>query len=250
LIENGIDYVVVDNDSIDGTAELLRRPDLAAHLIDYRIHPYAGHFDWQSLIEARQAAADPVEADWILYVSADEIMHSDRVGETLAAAIERIDASGYDVIDFDEFVFLPVEAEYISDHDRIQPIRHYYFFQPTKPRLMRARKKSLRVSHAESGGHVLTGEAFRLALETFALRHYMFRSQAHAFRKYTERSFNPDELLRGWHGNRHGVASNEFTFPPAACLDILGSPNDRNLSRGRPRKKHYWQWESSGLQTD
>jgi hypothetical protein len=209
--------------------------------------PYAGYFDWQSLLQARQAAVDPVAADWILYVSADEIMHSYNAGETLRAAIARIDASRHDVVDFNEFVFLPVEEDYISDHEGVQPIRHYYFFEPQRPRLMRARKKSLQVSHVSRAGHVLTGEPFRLAPESFALRHYMFRSQAHAFLKYTERTFSPRELAHGWHLTRHGVPHSRFTFPPVAALDQLASPKDRNLSRARAHKQHYWQWPEPGV---
>ena len=88
---NGIDYVIVDNESTDGTMELLQQPYFAKHLIGYRTHPYPGHMDWESLMLARQAAVDATDTDWILYVSADEIMHSYNAGETLSAAIERAD---------------------------------------------------------------------------------------------------------------------------------------------------------------
>jgi glycosyltransferase involved in cell wall biosynthesis len=250
LIENDIDFVVVDNESTDGTAQILREPYFAAHLLDYRVLPYAGFFDWEGLMEARQAAVDPVATDWILYVSADEIMHSYNAGETLRAAIARIDAGGYDVIDFNEFVFLPIDLDYVSDREGFQAMRHYYFFEPQRPRLMRARKKSLQVSHVSRGGHVFTGEPFRLAPETFALRHYIFLSQAHAFRKYNERTFSPKELSRGWHGNRHAMPFTRFTFPSLTQLDRLAAPEDRNLSRAHPRKQHYWLWPESDVVTN
>jgi hypothetical protein len=122
-------------------------------------------------MQARQAATDAVNTDWILYVSADEIMNSYNAGETVSAAIERVDAAGYEVIDFNEFVFLPIELSYIPDHEGFQPMRHYYFFEPHRPRLMRARMNRLQVSHVTHGGHVLAGEPFKLSPETFALRH-------------------------------------------------------------------------------
>jgi glycosyltransferase involved in cell wall biosynthesis len=245
LIENEIDYVIVDNESDDGTAELLRQPHFADHLISLHTQSYPGYFDWEGLMRARQAAVDPVAADWILYVSADEIMHSYRAGETLRAAIGRIDGGGCDVIDFNEFVFLPVEQDYIPDHEGFQPLRHYYFFEPQRPRLMRARKKHLQVSHVARAGHILTGEPFSLAPETFALRHYLFRSQAHAFQKYPQRTFSPKELSKRWHSNRHGVPVHEFKFPASAELECLATPEDRNLSRANPHKKHYWQWPAA-----
>jgi glycosyltransferase involved in cell wall biosynthesis len=245
LIENGIDYAIVDNGSTDGTAELLQRPYFSKHLISYRTHPYPGYFDWEGNMQARQAAADAVNTDWILYVSADEIMHSYNAGETVSAAIERVDAAGYEVIDFNEFVFLPIELNYIPDHEGFQPMRHYYFFEPHRPRLMRARMNRLQVSHVTHGGHVLAGEPFKLSPETFALRHYIFRNQAHAFQKYPDRPFRPEELSRGWHDNRHGIPSVQFSFPPLSRLEHLGAPEDRNLSRANVHKLHYWQWSQS-----
>ena len=247
LIENGIDYVIVNNASTDGTAQLLQQPYFAKHLVGYQTLPYKGYMDWESLMLARQAAADAIDADWILYVSADEIMHSYNAGETLSAAIERVDAAGFDVIDFNEFVFLPIETDYVPDQEGPQPLRHYYFFEDERPRLMRARKKRLRVSHVEQGGHVLSGEPIRLSPESFALRHYMFRNQTHAFEKYANRSFAPRELARGWHwhGYRHPVAN--FAFPPADQLEYLASPDDHNLSRAHPHKRPYWMWETQAV---
>src|ERR1700750_683169 len=81
LIENGIDYVIVDNESTDGIVELLQQPYFAKHLVSYLKHTYPGQWDWESLMLARQAAVDAIETDWILYFSADEIMHSYNAGE-------------------------------------------------------------------------------------------------------------------------------------------------------------------------
>ena len=244
LIENGLDYVIVDNDSTDETRDLLQQPYYAKHMLGYRTHPYRGCMDWISLMRARQDAADNIEADWILYVSADEIMHPYTADETLSTAIERTDATGFDVIDFNEFVFLPIEKDYMPDQKGFQSLRHYYFFEPSSPpRLMRARKKHLQLSHIEGAGHVLSGAPFRLSSETFALRHYMFRDQAHAFEKYARRVYAPEEVARGWHwhGFQHPVRN--FAFPPANQLECLASPNDRNLSRTHPHKTPYWMWE-------
>jgi glycosyltransferase involved in cell wall biosynthesis len=247
LIENGIDYVIVDNESSDGTRELLKQPYFAKHLAGYRTHPYPGYMDWESLMLSRQAAVDAIDTDWILYVSADEIMHSYNAGETLSAAIGRADTAGFDVIDFNEFVFLPIEMDYVPDREGPQLLRHYYFFEDERPRLMRARKKRLQVSHVEHGGHVLAGEPFRLSPESCALRHYMFRNQTHAFEKYARRAYAPKEVARGWHwhGFQHPVAN--FAFPPANQLEFLASPDDRNLSLAHPHKTPYWMWKTQAV---
>lgn len=245
LIDNGIDFYIVDNESTDATLDLLREPHIAEHLVGYERFPFGGAFDWEGLLRAREQAASKVEADWVMFVSADEIMHSYRPGESLAAAIARVDTDGYDVIDFNEFVFLPVETDYVVDCSGWQPLRHYYFFEPHSPRLMRARRQSLDASHVAEGGHVLVGGPFKLSPESFALRHYIVRNQPHASRKYTQRVFRREEIARGWHANRVDQPSESFTFPAASELERSDAPEDRNLNRSHPRKRHYWQWRDS-----
>lgn len=241
LIANGIDFYIIDNDSTDATREILARPEIARALIGVEIYPFDGSFDWMGLMQARERAARAVDADWVLFVSADEMMHSYREGETLSAAIGRLARDGWDVIDFNEFVFLPVDGDYRADCGGFPDLHHYYFFEPTKPRLMRARRADLDVSHLNMGGHTFTGE-FKLAPESMALRHYIVRDQAHAFRKYQERVFKVDELARGWHGNRVAQARETFALPAPAALHRLEDVRSRALDRSTPRALHYWQW--------
>jgi hypothetical protein len=106
---------------------------------------------------------------------------------------------------------------------------------------MLARRKHLKLSNVDSGGHVFAGSEFRLAPEKFVLRHYLFINQAHANRKYTERIFRPEELKRGWHIRRHAQPVENFRFPSTEFLEYLSDPSDRMLCRDRPYTLHYWQ---------
>jgi glycosyltransferase involved in cell wall biosynthesis len=240
LIANDVDFYIVDNESTDGTKALLTEPDIARHLIGLETYEYPGHFDWTGLLAARERAARSLDADWILFVSADEMMHSYRPGETLSAAIERIAKDGFNVIDFNEIVFLPIECDYPSDCGGFPPLLHYYFHEPWKPHLMRARRADLPVSHLDTGGHGFVGE-IKLAPETMALRHYIVRSQEHAFGKYRHRQFAGDELARGWHRDRYSQARDLFQFPAPETLLRLRHPADKFIDLSKPRKLHYWQ---------
>ncbi len=242
LIDNGLDFILIDNGSTDGTYELLQTAPFKDHMVGYIHQPYSGFFDWKGLMETRELAAKNCDADWVLFVSADEIMHSYVSDETLADAINRVAVTGADVIDFNEFVFLPLENNYVSDIRGAQDLRHYYFYEPRKPRLMRARRRDLDVSHVNAGGHVLDGCDYQLASESFALRHYVFRDQDHAIEKYTTRVFSPDELKRGWHHNRHEKPAGVFTFPSKSELHKLSSQDERLLDRSKPLNLHYWEW--------
>lgn len=241
LIANGVSYFIIDNDSDDGSGDLIREPRFAANLAGYERYPFQGVFDWEGLMRARETVAHSLAADWIITQAPDEILHP-YTTETLAEAIVRIDAAGYDVIDFNEFVFLPIDHDYVVDRPATQPMQYHYWYQPKTPRLMRARRRSLKVSHILRGGHVLEGEDFRLAPERLALRHYIFRNQEHALEKYQRRQFRAEELERGWHRNRVGMLPERFKFPAADQLDRLVDPATRDIDRSNPRKTHYWLW--------
>jgi len=241
LIRNGVRIAAIDNASTDASSSILRLPEIEPHVIAYETVPYEGYFPWESILARKMALAKSIAADWILHVDADEIMHSYH-DETLSAAIQRIAETGCTAINFDEFVFLPIEHEYQSNCRSMQPLLQYYFFEPTPNRLMRAWKAETELSMTESGGHILSGDALVLATESLALRHYPFRNQAHAFEKYATRQFNPAELARGWHLNRSGKSPEDFRFPPSNDLHRLERADSRKLERKEPKTKHYWEW--------
>ena len=93
----------------------MQEPKFAPHLSGYRNVPFAGVFVSEEILLAQEQLVRTIDADWIVLVTPDEILHSNVPGETLASAIEKMDARGYNVINFDEFHFLPVDYDYIPD---------------------------------------------------------------------------------------------------------------------------------------
>ena len=241
LIANGLDFAIVDNGATDECAQIVHSSHFAPSLAGYSRVPFTGVFSWEEILLAQQRLLGTIDADWHLLLAPDEIMHSYVAGESLAGAITRIDREGYDVVNFDEFVFLPVDGDYMPEHDGFQPLRHYYYYCPRNPYHMRAWRKALNVSNVAGAGHLLSGGEFRLALETFALRHYIFRNQAHAFEKHANRDFAAGEVERGWHFDRVGQQIARFVFPPASELHCLTDASDRDFVRDHPRRTHYWE---------
>lgn len=243
LVRNGVSIVIVDNDSTDDGLAICRRREFAAHLVDIYSLPFAGVFSLDAQLRRKAEIFEAIETDWVIHLDADEIMHSGRKGETLRDALARVDAEGWNAVNFDEFVFVPVDHEYIPDSsEEEQPLLHYYFFEPIPQRLMRAWQKASGLSSVNSSGHILGGSELRLSPEPFALRHYIFRDQQHAFSKYTTRTYAEAELAVGSHSNRVGRPPEAFRFPPAQSLQRLMCPGDRNLQRTDPWQLHYWQY--------
>jgi glycosyltransferase involved in cell wall biosynthesis len=240
LVRNGVRVALIDNDSTDASADIYRAAEFAPHIVEVRRLPFTGAFSLRAQLDAKLAVAGSLDGGWILHVDADEMMHSYRPGETLAEGLARLGEAGWNAVNFDEFVFLPIERDYASDVEGFPDLSLYYFHEPTTPRLMRAWRAGHGFSMAESGGHTLAGPGLRLAPESFALRHYMFRSQAHAREKYVDRAFDPGDLRLGWHAQRIGRWRRQFHFPPAARLKRLAEPDDRALDKSAPWRRHYW----------
>lgn len=245
LIHNGVRFAIIDNGSTDASAEIYRDPEFAANLVTAIEQPFEGAFSLAEQLRRKMALINAIDTDWIIHLDADEVMHSYRPAETLGEALCRLDGEGWNVVNFDEFVFLPIAHDYLTEAPALQPMEHYYFFEPSAPRLMRAWRKASGFSPVEGAGHVLAGPDLRLAPEHLALRHYIFRSQDHAFAKYHARTFAPDEIARGWHVNRVNQPLSSFQFPAAGRLKRLAFPTQRNLDRSDPWRVHYWERSQS-----
>ena len=248
LIQHGVDYAVIDNGMDADARAVLESPAYRRNLVDLHTLPFHGAFELERQIEAKERMFEGLDADWLIHLDVDEVMHAYAERERLIDSIARIDAAGFNVINFDEYVFLPVDTAY-APGAASQPLTHYYLFDPGEgPRLMRARRKSAGLSMLPEGpgsvaaGHLVFGSGVRLAPESFVLRHYIVRDQAHARRKYTKRVFSQAELGRGWHGNRIGRPKGAFNFPPAEALKQLTHPDARNFDRSDPKRQHYWDW--------
>jgi glycosyltransferase involved in cell wall biosynthesis len=245
LTRNGIRTVVIDNQSSDGLREIIDDYNRSGAAVTLEELPFHGRFDLSRQLQAKASLIDASDADWVLHLDVDEMPHSCQDGETLAGTIARAEAAGYNAINFEEFVFLPIDPEAHATAEQRHsyfPFAHYYFYEPFQRRLMRAWRRNCGFSNIRHGGHRLLGEDLQVFPENQVLRHYPFLSQEHAFEKYRHRRYDEAELARGWHGNRVDFPQESFSFPPAGELQMLQDLDQHGLDRSRPHAKHYWEW--------
>lgn len=235
LVRNGIRLAILDNGSRDETPAIL--DEFSKHIDVRESMPWRGEYDLAGILARTGAIASKIRTGWIIHQDADEILESCNPHETLRQAIERVDRTRANAINFDEFVFFPPDGESMAGRDFRDLARRYYFHEPAPLRLMRAWRADSGLVQTDAG-HRLSESGRVLHIESLDLRHYPFLSLEHARMKYSRRQFAAGDVERGWHLHRRDVAPEDMDFPAAERLK-LWQPGSA-LDRSQPWTRHYW----------
>jgi glycosyltransferase involved in cell wall biosynthesis len=217
LIAQGVEVYLIDHASTDQTVELAAR-HLGRGLIHIERFPEesgfpvedAGRFALESQLRRKEQLSSALAADWFIHADADELRESPWLDCNLGEAIARVDALGYNAIDFQLFNFRPVDDRFSPGDDLRaafpywEPAANYDEVQ------IRAWKRTATpVDLASEGGHEANFPDRRVFPLRFVLRHYPIRSQAHGERKIFEERrprFFPFERERyAWHVQYDGM---------------------------------------------
>jgi glycosyltransferase involved in cell wall biosynthesis len=241
LASQGIDVVIIDNESTDSSRELYSEYR-GNPVIRVEKLPWRGYYSVLEQLEAIQKLSAYLKHDWLVHHAPDEIMEHLNPSLKLHDAIREADENGDTVVNFDEFVFLPEPNIDYSDRNYYEGIRRYYFFEPYKHRLQRAWKRVSGLDNLLSGGHQLSGANFYMHPSNHVLRHYIVLSSDHAKRKYLNRVVDPRDLERGWHGNRLNISEKNLELPQRSKFLIQLGEQSPDFCKDVPSVKHYWQW--------
>jgi glycosyltransferase involved in cell wall biosynthesis len=241
LIADGIDVVLIDNESTDQSLEIAR-PFLGKGLIAIESLPWTGFFSLSAQLACKRDIFARMPHEWVIHADADEWLRTTDPSVTLLEGITRADGAGYNCINFREFVFIALPGEDFRHAEYRQFMRNYYFFEPSHPRLMRAWKKTAGFDNSAAGGHILQGTDIRIAPHDFQLRHYVMLSEEHAREKYLNRRFDPTDLAKGWHGNRLNIAASAFRVRASPVIRTLLHADSSELDMTAPTTRHFWEW--------
>ncbi len=242
LAAQAIDVVIVDDESTDASYEVYTA--FRGHpIIGLEYLPYRGYFSLSEQLQAKKQVYDKIKHDWIVHQDADEVLEHFKPDLTLRDAIQEADEGGYNVLNFEEFVFLPEPHADYRHKNYYTDILRYYFFEPQKNRLNRAWRRSANFDNILSGGHIVLGDCVSLCPVNHILRHYIVLGNEHAKRKYLHRAFSDEELSRGWHRRRTNFTEHHLTIPEkSSFLFRLDKYDSRAFRKDRPSHKHYWEW--------
>jgi glycosyltransferase involved in cell wall biosynthesis len=231
-----IDVVLIDNDSTDETLAHVR-----AKFPETKIEslPFKGVFDLTEQLMVKRDIAETLGSGWVIHHDADEIMHGANGWGGLRAAIEKADHQGFNALNFQELVMLPQNPDV---DDIFNNNKNYYYFRPHPIRKQASYKLGLGIENVTTAGHWVSGD-IKLSDELMFVRHYLVRSQVHAFEKLANRPVSQQDLDKNWHSSRLNIVKERLQIPTQhEHLRSFPEPFDAQEALSQPVKRHYWEW--------
>src|SRR5215831_14945804 len=212
LIDQNISVYLLDDGSTDSTVQAVE-PYVGRGVIGIeRLRPPEppGEFRLREIVRRKAQLAATLDADWFINHDADEFRESPWGEVPLKEAIRRVDALGYNAIDFACFDFRLIDDRDWTGGDVRGALPFYSEAAPYDRVQIRCWKKTACVELESTGGHDTQFEGRKVFPLRFVLRHYPIRSQAHGERKvFLERQprFAEQERALGWHVQYEHVAA-------------------------------------------
>ncbi len=239
FLDDGIDVLVQDNWSTDGTFEALRalaaqRPELM--LQRYPLDGPSQFFDLRDICinKAKLAAQHP--GRWIIHHDSDEIRCAPWPGVSLRHGLAIADEAGFNAIDFSIYDFRPIDDSFGPGDDPASHFRHFEFCRVDANAMQVKvwRQGDAPVDLASTAGHQAQFADRRVFPYKFLLKHYPLRSSEQARRKiFRERKgrFSPQERGMGWHHQYDGIADDaRFLWTTDDLIDFASeNPLQRYL---------------------
>lgn len=248
LASQDIDVAILDNESTDESHELYStmrgKPIILTETL-----PYHNAFSLSDQLRAKQEIYNKLHHEWVIHMDVDEVLEHHEPGRSLRDAIQEADKAGFNVVNFEEFVFLPTPGTDYCGRDYYRELLRYYYFAPMPDRLHRAWRRDMFFDNIGSAGHRLAGKRLAIFPQNQIMRHYIVLSAEHAKNKYLHRTFSAEDLQRGWHGGRYGnrlhFTQENLALPSTSpYLFELDQFDSKAFRRDSPAPKHFWMWDS------
>ena len=216
LVADGVDVYLIDNGSTDRTIEAasawMGRGLIAIERFE---DSDQGQFDWETILKRKEEIALEYPADWYIHHDADEIRHGPWPQVNLKHAIQRVDALGFNCIDFEVFQFCPVDDAFERGCDPLEYFSYYKVAAGYDQLQLKCWKSTPDFNLVTVGGHDVQFNGRRIFPVKFLLRHYPIRGERHGRRKVFEERlprFREEERARGWHVQYERFMEDEARF--------------------------------------
>jgi len=185
LLSEGLDLVVLDNGSTDGSYEVCKKfAEKGLIVLEQYSSP---SFNWPLVLRMLYDMALRKNPDWLVRSSQDEFLESGISNVSLKEAIIKEDEKGCNLIQFDEFEFFMTDADNLqakSTRERFP----YYSWQDVFH--YRAWKYNPGIRVEDAGGHIPIfprNIKYKIANRKFVHRHYRYRNKQQAIKNNLDR---------------------------------------------------------------
>lgn len=194
-------------------------------------------FDLTALLREAEKFANQADYDWFLRCDVDEFRLPERPDESLPAFVARVEAAGFNAVNFRELVFIPTCEQPDHDHPRFrETMRRYYVFQP-RPlfRCQLWKKPDGPIDLITYAGHRVDFPGMQVYPHFPPMCHYLYLSRDHFLKKYAARTYPKEELEKGWHGWRQRIADVEVQLPHDTELALYDLARPCEVDSSNPR---------------
>jgi glycosyltransferase involved in cell wall biosynthesis len=220
----GVPVVFIDNGSTDGSGEIAQRYQ-QREVLEYVRHE-TDEYDIKEMLNLCLAVVERHHPDWIMHIDADHFYEPGQGFASFHDHVNDAEARECNVIDFEEYAFLPTTADDPAVANVYERMKYYAFRAPDEannpteysslllqPRLYRY-QPGMNISN--DGGHTIfyVGDRMRIHPVRGILRHYLFRSVEQGRRKLRERRarYSRAGRARGWHTQYDTWGEEDATF--------------------------------------
>ncbi|MCF6238698.1 MAG: glycosyltransferase, partial [Candidatus Marinimicrobia bacterium] len=231
LVEQDIQVVFIDHHSTDNTVSEVKRW-LGKGVIRIESFPEdAGMeipedvYSWRYILRRKQDIAAEMGPGWYIHTDADEFRESPWLNLNLRRGIEKVQAEGYNAINFKIFDFKPTDNSFTAGTDVRESLSRYdldiHAYNTVQIKCWQNFGQP--VNLWESGGHDVSFDGRKIYPIPFILRHYAIRSDAHGMQKvFQDRKARFDEHERAakWHNQYDDVTdtTHQFVQDPAQLV--------------------------------
>lgn len=120
-----VPVVFIDNGSNDGTAEIARR-HVGGEVLEYLRHE-TEEYDLKELLDLCLARSERYAPQWIMHIDADHLYEPGPGYVSFHEQVKDAERRMCNVIDFDEYVFLPTTADGPGEPQVYERMKHYAF---------------------------------------------------------------------------------------------------------------------------
>ncbi|MGF9915645.1 glycosyltransferase [Paenibacillus ehimensis] len=224
LIKQGVEVYLINHCSTDNTVDEASKW-LGKGLLHIENFPEdAGYpeenktqYVWKDILQRKQELSMLLDADWFIHHDSDEFRESPWIGLSLSKAIEIVDRTGYNAINFKLLNFRPTNNHFKPGSDVREALTHFEWGEHFNRLQLKAWKNFHQpVDLVSNAGHVIEFDGKKVYPINFILRHYPIRSQLHGVQKVInerkKRFNNIEKNVNGWHIQYDHIENEQHCF--------------------------------------